>query len=268
MTLKQISPKQRIIFLKLFTKGLILASIKERQTNDIIEAEKLKQKFVEPNITPEEAIQKTIMSSAFQPSKYPITEHPYQIKSPTPLKIMPKQKPPRPLYPQQPFSNPFIKRLKKRVRRQQVRTIPSIELQTKAQALQQIQPQYQPKPIGFNLGKIEILLQDPSLQSLECPGPGKNILVKKGNQITPTRTILSQQEINNIINSFSQQAKIPSTGGILKAAVGNLIISAVISEFVGSRFIISKLAPPLVQQQPFQPQTPIQPQQQSQRIIS
>jgi hypothetical protein len=55
--------------------------------------------------------------------------------------------------------------------------------------------------------------------------------------------LFSRAIVNNIINRFSQQAKIPLLGGILKAAVGDLLISAVTSEFVGSRFIISRLNP-------------------------
>ncbi len=42
---------------------------------------------------------------------------------------------------------------------------------------------------------------------------------------------------------FSQNARIPITNGILKAAVGDLIISAVISDFAGSRFVINKINP-------------------------
>jgi hypothetical protein len=47
-----------------------------------------------------------------------------------------------------------------------------------------------------------------------------------------TKIILSQGEIMQIINNYSQQARIPLVGGILKAAVGNLLISAIISELL------------------------------------
>ena len=246
MTLQQIPAKKRIAFLKLFTQELILSSIREKIIQDKISAEKLKQKFIQPNLTPEQAIQNTIKSSAFMPSKYPVIEQyekPRIIQQTKPLK-----KTIYPIYPKQPLPKSFLKRIKKRIRREQAKTLPTNEPQT-FQALQLIQPQYLPKPVGFNLGKIEVFLNDFLIQSIECPGPGKNILIKRQNKISPTRTVISQQEINNIINSFSQEAKIPIIGGILKAAVGNLIISAVVSEFVGSRFIISKLAPPQVQSQ-------------------
>ena len=54
---------------------------------------------------------------------------------------------------------------------------------------------------------------------------------------------MNQVEITDVLHAFAKQAKIPIVGGILKAAVGDLVISAVISEFVGSRFIINKITP-------------------------
>ena len=56
MSLKQISPEKRIMFLKLFTQRLIINSIREKLTQDKIQTEKLTQKFIQPNITPEQAL--------------------------------------------------------------------------------------------------------------------------------------------------------------------------------------------------------------------
>jgi len=111
--------------------------------------------------------------------------------------------------------------------------------------IKKIKPEIQPRPQGFALGKVEALLRDRTVQLVECPGPNKNIIIKKLNRINVTKNTLTQQEITTIINSFSKQARIPIMGGILKAAVGELIISAVISEYVGSRFIINKITPHL-----------------------
>jgi hypothetical protein len=96
---------------------------------------------------------------------------------------------------------------------------------------------------GFGMSKITPLINDPSVQLIECPGPNKNVLVKRRNVMNITRVLLSQLEIKNIVENFANQAKIPLVGGILKAAVNNLVISAVISEFAGSRFIINKMTP-------------------------
>ena len=73
--------------------------------------------------------------------------------------------------------------------------------------------------------------------------------IKKYNKISTTRITLDQTEITDLLHTFAKQAKIPIVGGILKAAVGDLVISAVISEFVGSRFIINKITPYSIIQQ-------------------
>ncbi len=261
MTLQQLSPEKRILFLKLFTAELIKAVYQEQHSKNAIKIEKLKQRFIQPNLSTDLAIKQTMKSPVFQPSKYPIEESEYsEAKQLPPHRTFHRMKI-RPIYlsqPAKPLKKPFVKKLKKIIRKQQAK--PQSEQQVKAQTLQQIQPEYKPKPMGFNLGKIEIFFNDLLIQSIECPGPEKNILIKKANKISPTRMTLSQSEINNVINMFSEHSKIPITGGILKAAVSNLVISAVISEFVGSRFIINRIAPPLIQ--PAEKQ-PIQIQQQS-----
>lgn len=98
-------------------------------------------------------------------------------------------------------------------------------------------------PAGFDLGKLNKLIRDPRVTELECSGPGKYILVRTMNKVTVTKNTLSQTEIQTIIEKFSQASKIPVIGGLFKAAVGNLIITAVISDIVGQRFIITKISP-------------------------
>ena len=61
-----------------------------------------------------------------------------------------------------------------------------------------------------------------------------------GRKKTPIK--LSKEEIDQIVRAFSESAKIPSTEGLFKAAFGNLVISAVVSDIVGTRFIIRKIA--------------------------
>ncbi len=88
--------------------------------------------------------------------------------------------------------------------------------------------------------KISRLLADRGVQSIECPGPEKYLIIKVRNQLNLTRIVLSSEDILNVITDFSEKARIPISGGILKAAVGDLLISAVVSQVVGSRFIISR----------------------------
>ena len=90
------------------------------------------------------------------------------------------------------------------------------------------------------LGKIQAPLNDPRVSSIECLGENKEMLVRKEGLVQKTSIILSQKEIDGIINHFSKQTRIPLIKGTFKAALGNLVITAVISEFVGSRFVIQK----------------------------
>jgi ATPase subunit of ABC transporter with duplicated ATPase domains len=96
----------------------------------------------------------------------------------------------------------------------------------------------------IDLGKLNSLIRDPTVISIECNGTGKNIIVRriKGEKRI-TGIILDKNEIDRLIGLFSEEAKIPSHEGIFKAAVGKLVISAIISDIADSKFLISKLSP-------------------------
>jgi len=237
MGLKQLNAKDRISFLRGFTRELIYNYVQEEYRVRQIEVEKIRQKFIQPSISPEDAIGRVVKSPVFQPSQFVVRPMPISpLVSVVPAKVITPTKavmarpfqPPRvvvrpskPLYPKE----------------------SSMLNYSQNNNLNKIQPEYQPKPGGFYLGKIDALLRDSTIQSIECQGPGKNLLVRRRGKISSTKIALTPDEINSIVNDFSVQAKIPLVGGILKAAVGDLIISAVTSEFVGSRFIISRLSP-------------------------
>lgn len=110
-----------------------------------------------------------------------------------------------------------------------------------------------PQPSGsekisiLGLKKIESLISDNAVQTIECPGPGRQILVYKSGVIQTTPITLDAEEINNIMKEISEKTRIPVTSGIFKAAFDNIITTAVVSEFVGTRFIIQKKN--IVQQQ-------------------
>jgi hypothetical protein len=209
----------KIIFLREFTKELILSSFREQQTKQKIQIEKIRQRFVQPSVSSKENYQVSV-SNISQKTK--------------PLKPLIYRKSMIPIQPVNRITNPSEPLFKKSI--QEVVAV-------QKQKLAEIKPEPQPKPIGFNLGKLEPLAQDNSIHLIECSGPGKNILIRRYNQPNVTKITLNQAEITDIINNFSIEARIPVVGGILKAAVGNLIISAVISDFVGSRFIINKINP-------------------------
>ncbi|MEK6825435.1 MAG: hypothetical protein AABY00_01475 [Nanoarchaeota archaeon] len=93
------------------------------------------------------------------------------------------------------------------------------------------------------LGKLNNLLLDPTVQTIECPGPGKQITVYRSGFIQNANIFLTTEEVRKIMAEISEKTKIPIIPGVFKAALGNFVITSVISEFVGTRFIIQKKEP-------------------------
>ena len=117
-------------------------------------------------------------------------------------------------------------------------------MRLQSQMPQIIKPKEQQIAILFApFRKISPLLQDPGIISIECPGPEKNIVINKYGIIQTLPLTLTQEEINKIINDISERTRIPLIQGVFKAALESLIVTAVISEFVGTRFIIEKRRP-------------------------
>jgi hypothetical protein len=226
-----------IIFLKLFTREILL---------QILERKKFKQ-IIEPEIRMEENTEKVLKEKIknldqrrimihrenlplFQSTIIPI-EQPKKEEKPIEKIEAPTEKPDESLN----SMERSISSTKKEVA--EIKTTPPRMNMNKLLG----------HPMQNNnmppMEKIGPLLRDNTIVAIECPGPGKNVMIKKYNQMNMTRIILSQEDINGVIEYFSNEARIPLAGGILKAAVGNAIISAVVSEFVGSRFIINKITP-------------------------
>lgn len=91
------------------------------------------------------------------------------------------------------------------------------------------------------LGSLIYLLSDPNVSSLECPGPGKPIVLNKSGSMESSSMTFSQEEIKTVMDEVARKTGQKFDSGFVKAAVGNFIISAVISEFVGTRFVMQKL---------------------------
>ena len=100
-------------------------------------------------------------------------------------------------------------------------------------------PPIQQKLIS-GLGHINPLLSDPAVQSLECTGPEKPLLVNRSGLIQATNFMLTPDEINTFMQEVSERTRIPLTQGLFKAVMGNLIITAVISDIIGTRFVVQK----------------------------
>lgn len=91
--------------------------------------------------------------------------------------------------------------------------------------------------------KINPLIADPSVLSIECPGPNKPLLINQRGFVKTANIMLNKNEIDSIIEEYSEKTKIPLIEGIFKAYYKNLIITAVVSEYVGTRFIVQKRMP-------------------------
>ncbi len=93
----------------------------------------------------------------------------------------------------------------------------------------------------INLKKLNLLVKDNFVRTIECLGPNQNIMVTGAMGRKPTAIQLSKEEIQDILETFAIKAKIPLSRGVFKIAFGNLILSAITSEVVGSKFVIKKM---------------------------
>ena len=102
---------------------------------------------------------------------------------------------------------------------------------------------YATNEIDLDLGELNPFLADSAVNVIESNGPDKAVIVKGGMGTKPTNIILSEHEINNIIQIFSKKSKIPAGEGFTKIALGKYVLSAIVSRETGSKFIITKLPP-------------------------
>jgi len=94
--------------------------------------------------------------------------------------------------------------------------------------------------LSQDYGKITPLLNDPSVSTIECMGAGKPLMIIRAGQKQGTRISLSASEIKDVLQKVSDVVHIPLLEGVFRAAVDNFSINAVISEMIGSRFVIKK----------------------------
>jgi hypothetical protein len=101
--------------------------------------------------------------------------------------------------------------------------------------------------IEIDLLKLNPLIKDPAVRVIEG-NPDEKVKVTLPMGTRDTDIILSKEDIDRIIDKFSQISKIPKAEGIYRVVAGNLILSAIISDMVGSRFIIRKIIAPIANQ--------------------
>lgn len=103
--------------------------------------------------------------------------------------------------------------------------------------------------IEIDLWKLNPLIKDPAVRIIEG-NPDEKVKVTGTMGTRQTDIVLSKEDIDRIINKFSEIAKIPMTEGVYRVVAENLILSAIISEVIGSRFVIKKMAYNTKQQYP------------------
>lgn len=97
-----------------------------------------------------------------------------------------------------------------------------------------------PNLIVPDLGKINDLVKSPSISIIQCDGTNEEIKITRNGKIEKTGIKLNEEEIKTIIRKFSDRAGKEITRPVLKVNFSNLEMTAIISEFSGNRFVISK----------------------------
>ena len=136
--------------------------------------------------------------------------------------------------------NPFIKQIPQRARFMLSRKLEQAPAQTAQQPNTLLQLDINEKPTAE---KLNFLIKDPAVTEIECMGSEQPLLVKKAGAVQRTRVRLSIEEIYELIAEFSQKTRIPVIEGTFKAALSNLILTAILSETLGPRFILQKKNP-------------------------
>jgi len=92
-------------------------------------------------------------------------------------------------------------------------------------------------------GKLTGLIKDPSITYVENLGAEKPIAIIRAGQRQLTKIILNEDEIKQFLGNVAAKARVPLVEGVFRAAVDNFSVNAVVSDLIGSRFIIKKQTP-------------------------
>ncbi|MBT3577315.1 hypothetical protein HOA55_03745 [archaeon] len=160
------------------------------------------------------------------------------ISPPSRLKKVSPQQPPQPPKPQRAMQEPP---LPPPAPAQQ-----PIQQPPQSQATPQMLPPQaagRPGAPSQDYGRINALLSDPSVSSIESSGPGKPIVIIRAGQRQFTKISLNPVETKALLEKIADSAHVPLMEGVFRAAVDNFVINAVVSEMIGSKFVIKKQTP-------------------------
>ncbi|HEA46379.1 MAG TPA: hypothetical protein ENH99_01205 [Candidatus Pacearchaeota archaeon] len=138
----------------------------------------------------------------------------------------------------------FFKGFQKSGRRVKKRSFPLLKIPESPlpETFQHVRPR--PTFNKINLGKLNPLIRDPMVKVIECNGPEERIIVMGRMGRKNTSITLSDDEVEGVIRNFSQATKIPVSEGAFRVVFGRLVLSAIVSEILGSKFLIKKLSGP------------------------
>jgi len=207
---KQTTKESRIFFLLQFTRELIMHS----GASEVFKLKKILEEEEKEKILP-------------SPLKEKIKEREKEKSPPAAKKELSKPLPEPSV--KKPFY-PFLQKQNRVIRIPRPKIPPGFEY---------LKPT--PTNVQIDLGKLNPLIKDPLVKVVECVGPDENILVEGTMGAKKTNIILSKYDIDQTIEKFSATARIPIHEGIFKVAVGKLILTAIISRVIGSKFIIQKM---------------------------
>jgi hypothetical protein len=88
--------------------------------------------------------------------------------------------------------------------------------------------------------QLQLLLKDPSVSLIECSGAKKPLSIIRRGRKQPTQITLTEEDIKRYLKEISEKTHIPLLEGVFRTIIGPISINAVISEIIGSKFIIKK----------------------------
>ncbi len=139
------------------------------------------------------------------------------------------------------FIKEFVRNLIKHTQIGEVEKVyPQITQQPQTIISQTFPQDYSMQRTGNAIQEIKNLVRNPEISSIECPGPDKELIITHRGLIQPIGTKLSKSEIDRMLKEFSKKTRIPLIPGVFKAILGNLVITAVVSDYIGTRFILYK----------------------------
>ena len=94
--------------------------------------------------------------------------------------------------------------------------------------------------ISLGFGRLDELLNDKEVKTIQCDGANIPVKVTRNNEVIETTIMLTEEEIKSVVKRFAELANTELTEPAFSARFNGLEISAYISVFKGTKFIIRR----------------------------